>query len=163
MKAFKTTFSLVLLLLMTIIAKGQITINNADLISVGDTMTLNSSIYLGAVGDSGTNQTWQFPNLTPQFGNPSLSKAMSPVNTPFGAVSGSNLAIFQDSAYTFYNKVTTGNQQGLFYAATAIDLSFLTGTIGGRPSILRLTTPLPYVTTPYQFNKRLASYKILSV
>ncbi len=153
----KYTLRTLVILTLALVSQGlqaQITINTADLINVNDSIVLRNDQYSGSVGDSGTNKVWAFPTLLPTAGTRSVRHSMAPSATPFGNVRGSNLALRQDSAYTFYNRVATGNNQGMYIKALAFDLSGL--GLGGPsgPALMSFTNPQPVVKTPWAYGNR---------
>ena len=153
----KYTLRILAILTLAIISQGlqaQITINTADLINVNDSIILRNDQYSGTVGDSGTNKIWAFPTLLPTAGTRSVLYTMAPSATPFGNVIGSNMAVKQDSGYTFFNRVSTGNNQGLYIKALAFDISGL--GLGGPtgPALMSFTTPQPLIKTPWAYRSR---------
>lgn len=144
--------------LVSQLSQAQITINNADLISPGDSIVYLREDFTAAVGDSGTNQLWDFSFLDGT--NPNLTRSviygMTPSSTPYN-VAGTNLALMQDSIFQYFERRTSGNNQGLYLKGLGIGTGLVGGLIPGGVNIdpvLTLTTAQPIIRTPYTFNNR---------
>ena len=101
----KNLFSIALMFL-GINSFAQITVTDADLMSIGDIIyqgydeSPSSSISLG---NAGPNQTWDFSTLQSQEYD--TTKFINPINTPFAADHPSaNLCIDDDGEYIYINK-----------------------------------------------------------
>lgn len=149
---------LVLFCTVATVAQAQITITSANLMNVGDSSSMRSVPYTGAVGDSGVNQTWSFPQF---LGNDPTEavvryRVVAPASTPFGNVGGTDVALAQDSAFQYFFRRTTGNNQGLFLKALAFPPSAAIGLPipGTVDPVINLDNAIPFMATPATMGTR---------
>jgi hypothetical protein len=103
------TFTLFSCAILYVGANAQPTITSADAFSVGDVPTYQGADTTGVdEGSSGTNQTWNFANLTNQ-GGPLSETFVSPGTTPFAASFPTATVALDDGAgtYVYYNVTST--------------------------------------------------------
>ena len=159
----------------TILGFSQVTINQSDMPSAGDTMRYSVASTTGiSEGASGANQTWDFSNLqsTSQFVDEFLPVASTPITYVFTYSLNSNMGRLDNSAlqiptiplvnitiadvYNFYKSASSSFAQKGFGAS-----------INGFPipipySASDVLVPLPLTTSststsPYSYNIQIPS------
>lgn len=97
-----------LVLLSTLSLKAQISITDADMPVVGDTMLAYQDTSLAgfSIGQSGANRTWNFSTLQPE--KQVTTYAVAPASTPYAAdFPNANLVLTNDfNAYLYYRNTT---------------------------------------------------------
>ena len=87
---------------------SQITVTDMDIMGVGDVVYLSEAFNANiSLGNSGTNQTWDFSSLQPSYTE--VFDIISPVGTPFySSYPLSNICVDIDGDFLYFNKSNTG-------------------------------------------------------
>ena len=87
---------------------SQITVTDMDIMGVGDVVYLSEDFNANiSLGNSGTNQTWDFSSLQPSYTE--VFDIISPVGTPFySSYPLSNICVDIDGDFLYFNKSNTG-------------------------------------------------------
>ena len=98
----------VLMVLFVNFSYSQITVTDMDIMGVGDVVYLSEDFNANiSLGNSGTNQTWDFSSLQPSYTE--VFDIISPVGTPFySSYPLSNICVDIDGDFLYFNKSNTG-------------------------------------------------------